>query len=50
MYDSMWNEFKHERNVDYRDAPRNLNILERGYGNKRNDEKSLLHKILDKFN
>ena len=50
MYDSMWNEFKHERNVDYSDAPRNLNILERGYGNKRNDEKSLLHKILDKFN
>lgn len=48
-YDAMWNEFKHERYADNGVELRNLNILERGIGNKRNTSKGLIHKILDKF-
>ena len=48
-YSAMWNEFKHEREVDNGVPHRNLNVLERGEGNKRNKSRGLVHKILDKF-
>ena len=48
-YSAMWHEFKHERDVDNGIPHRNLNVLERGEGNKRNQSRGLVHKLLDKF-